>query len=355
MNSRRQFLKNAALAAGSAMMGGAMMRASEGADPFAGMPVTGKDSLVLPKGNGIKITGTFLDEISWDIPHNNWGEKEWDTDFRYMKKMGIDTVIMIRCGLNKYITYPSKYLTGKGAYMPSVDLVDMFLRLADKHGMKFYFGTYVGWGWIDMPEANRFVIDEVWQRYGHHKSFAGWYIADEINGKDKSKIKETYDVGKQCKDVCGGKLPVFISPYVEGRASITTGSQSVSKEDEAMALEHERNWNEVFDGIHTVVDACAFQDGTLPPEMLDAYFEINRNLGRKYGMECWTNVESFDRDMPIHFLPVKWEKMRMKLEAAKRAGYDKAITFEFSHFMSPQSAYRAAGNLYNRYMEYFDV
>ena len=44
-----------------------------------------------------------------------------------------------------------------------------------------------------------------------------------------------------------------------------------------------------------------------------------------------------------------------KLEAAKRCGYDKAITFEFSHFMSPQSAYLQAGHLYDRYKEYFGL
>ena len=36
-------------------------------------------------------------------------------------------------------------------------------------------------------------------------------------------------------------------------------------------------------------------------------------------------------------------------------GYDKAITFEFPHFLSPQSVYGAAGNLYNRYKEYFNI
>ena len=51
------------------------------------------------------------------------------------------------------------------------------------------------------------------------------------------------------------------------------------------------------------------------------------------------------RDIPV-------EKLKLKLEAAKRAGYDKAITFEFSHFMSPQSAYIQAHHLYNRYLEY---
>ena len=46
----------------------------------------------------MRIKGTFLDEISHDIPHQNWGEAEWDRDFGYMREAGIDTVILIRCG-----------------------------------------------------------------------------------------------------------------------------------------------------------------------------------------------------------------------------------------------------------------
>lgn len=116
-----------------------------------------------------------------------------------------------------------------------------------------------------------------------------------------------------------------------------------------------KEWGEIFDGIRGVVDACAFQDGHIDYDELDAFFEANKRLADKYGLECWTNAESFDRDMPIKFLPIKFDKLRMKLEAAKRAGYKKAITFEFSHFMSPQSAYLQAGHLYNRYKEYFNI
>lgn len=82
--------------------------------------------LLAVNNNALRITGTFLDEISHDIPHQNWGEKEWDADFRYMKAIGIDTVIMIRCGYRKFITYPSAYLVGKGCYAPSVDLATCF-------------------------------------------------------------------------------------------------------------------------------------------------------------------------------------------------------------------------------------
>ena len=72
------------------------------AGAFASVPrFANAAGLIVPKAKGLKITGTFLDEISHDIPHQNWGEKEWDADFAKMKAIGIDTVIMIRCGHRK--------------------------------------------------------------------------------------------------------------------------------------------------------------------------------------------------------------------------------------------------------------
>ncbi|MDV7393460.1 DUF4434 domain-containing protein, partial [Arthrospira platensis SPKY1] len=131
----------------------------------------------------MKITGTFIDEISHDIPHQNWGEAEWDRDFAHMKAIGIDTVILIRSGYRRFLTYPSPYLLQQGCFEPPVDLVALFLRLAEKHGLRFYFGLYDSgryWDTGDMQHeinANRYVIDEVWQRYGQSPAFAGWYLS----------------------------------------------------------------------------------------------------------------------------------------------------------------------------------
>ena len=103
------------------------------------------------------------------------------------------------------------------------------------------------------------------------------------------------------------------------------------------------------------MDILAFQDGQVDYHELYDYLTVNKALADKYGMECWTNLESVDRDMPIRFLPIKWEKLRLKLRMAEEAGIDQAITFEFSHFMSPQSAYLQAGHLYDRYLEYLNT
>ena len=84
----------------------------------------------------IPVRATFLDEVSWDIPHQNWGVREWDADFRAMKNMGINTVVLIRAGLGRWIAAPFEcLLESEEVYYPPVDLVEMFLTLADKYGM----------------------------------------------------------------------------------------------------------------------------------------------------------------------------------------------------------------------------
>jgi hypothetical protein len=306
----------------------------------------------------MKITGTFIDEISHDIPHQNWGPQEWEKDFQFMKAAGIDTVIVIRCGYRKFLTYPSEYLINHHhCYQPPIDLIQLYLKLADQYGMSLYFGLYDSGAYWDTGnlqseiDINFYVIDEVWRKYGHFKSFKGWYLSTEISRKTKGAIEAFNNLGKMCKEV-SENLPVFISPWIDGKKAVLAASANLSKEDAISIKQHEIEWDEIFYGIHKNIDAVAFQDGHIDYHELESFFSVNKKMADKYGIACWTNAESFDRDMPIKFLPIKFEKLKLKLEAAAKVGYDKAITFEFSHFMSPQSSYIQAHHLYNRYLEY---
>ena len=308
---------------------------------------------------GIRLTATFLDEISDDIPHQNWGVEEWDRDFAAMKETGIDTVVMIRCGARKFIAYPSKILMEEeGCHEPPVDLVDMFLSLAEKYGMRYFFGTYTrrknGENTAEEIERSwdqeRRLIDEAWERYGHRKAFAGWYLAKEILYREPAVIAEFRRYGEHCKKI-SGNLPILISPAMWGRKA---WDQNDPNARDLNFRAHEQMWDEIMSEIAGLVDIIAFQDGHVTYEELPEALRINKRLADKYGIELWTNTESFDRDMPIRFLPIKWEKMRLKLLAAEQAGIEHAMTFEFSHFMSPNSCYLAAGNLRRRYLEWLD-
>lgn len=89
-HNRRDFIKQVS-ATGAVLATGAFVSCAEKASAScsgAGTEENIQSKLIIPKAQGLKISGTFLDEISHDIPHQNWGEKEWDRDFAYMKAIG---------------------------------------------------------------------------------------------------------------------------------------------------------------------------------------------------------------------------------------------------------------------------
>jgi len=292
------------------------------------------------------ITGTFLDEITHDIPAQNWSAKDWSADFDAMKAIGIDTVILIRAGYRKQATFNSTVLQkAMGIFPVYTDLVDLFLTEAERCGMDFYFGTYdSGRYWVNghfqqESDINRAFCDEVIEKYGHRNAFKGWYISHEIHSFNDGMMQVYEQLASHLRGLKSG--PILISPYVKGSKQF--GDQATSLE------QHRHEWEQVFARIQGHVDIVAFQDGQVEYDELEEYLNINQTLAKKYGLTTWSNVESFDRDMPWNFPPIKFKNLRFKMEAAQRSGVDKLITFEFSHFMSPHSMYPSAHGLYRQY------
>ncbi len=313
----------------------------------------------------MRITGTFLDEITHDIPALNWDESDWDRDFAAMRKIGIDKVILIRCDHMKYAAYPSEVLRrAEGALTPPTDLVEMFLRLAEKHQLKFYFGTYYsGRDWLgaaydpnyesDLMNA---VCDEFYERYGKHSSaFGGWYLSQEINVAASFNVVKCYkQVGKHCRELAD--VPILISPGINGVKNRREALPYGSRKRLSMTLSEFRDdWEWIYSEISGVVDVAAFQDGHVEIWELPEFLAVNKELADKYGVELWTNAETFDRDIPGWMPPIKWEKLYYKLEAARNAGITNGITFDFSHFLSPNSCYPSAAKLLRNYCRWANI
>ena len=123
-------------------------------------------------------------------------------------------------------------------------------------------------------------------------------------------------------------------------------------ESAATIQKHKDDWSRVFDSIEGLVDIVAFQDGNVDYCDLEAYLSINKELSQKHDITFWSNIENFDRDMLWKFPPISFPKLLYKMQMAEQAGVDKMITFEFSHFMSPNSSFMEARNLYERYKEW---
>ncbi len=294
----------------------------------------------------IKLKGTFLDEISHDIPSQNWTRKDWAKDFDAMKAVGIDTVILIRAGYKQQTVFESSVLSKKmNTYPVYDDLLDLFLEQAERCDMDLYFGLYdSGKYWVNKEyqkeiDINKEYCDEVVEKYGDRKAFKGWYISHEIGRYEKGVLdvyKELSAYLKTIKD-----QPILISPYVHGVKQFAVDAISFEQ--------HTKEWRDIFEHIAGYIDIVAFQDGQVGFDELEDYLAVHKDLADEFGLECWSNVESFDRDMPIKFPPLPFKSLRYKMELAEKAGVDNLITFEFSHFMSPNSMYSSAHGLYKQY------
>ncbi len=293
-----------------------------------------------------RITGTFLDEITHDIPSQNWGHAEWRREFELYSKIGIDTVIVIRAGYRNRCIFPSRSIPD---LLPVYDdLGRQFFDLAEEHGIAVFFGLYDSgdfWmrgAWREEVELNIAFIEEAAARYGDSPAFRGWYICHETSRNERHVVEIFNALGARCKVTLD--RPVLISPFPQGARQFS--GTDVLTLDQSLA-----EWEQIFAETRENLDICAFQDGQIHYQELPRFLEGIGEMGRRHGIEIWSNLESFDRDMPFKFPPADLRNLRFKLEAAAKVA-EKIVTFEFPHFLSPNSCWPAARNLFERYSDY---
>jgi hypothetical protein len=297
------------------------------------------------------ITGTFIDEITCDIPSQNWGKEEWKQEFDSMKEAGIDTVILIRAGYREMWAYKSEVVASYGW----ADLADFLLDQSDRCGIKFFFGCYDSGkidhtcsGWEADWEINKKAIPEIQQRFGSHPAFQGWYLSPETCLATKGSLEIFRRYSDLMKEMSPEK-PVLISPYYPSWAY-------VSDPKETRHSKFIEEWYQILSKSPNI-DIVAFQDGSCnfnnpgyPFSELEDYIKETHALLKDLKITQWNNVECFGRDLPIKFPPIDWRILKKKMEIADPY-VEKQITFEFSHFMSPNSTWPSARNLYKRYKE----
>ena len=293
------------------------------------------------------ITGTFIDEVTYDMPASNWTNEQWAADLDNMKEVGMDTLVIMRSVFYNKCLYPSKVfptLKEEGE-----DFVGFILDEAQKRNMQVYIGLYISnltwnsgdyWGEI---EQNKIFVDEILSMYGKHPAFKGWYIPHET-GSNIYNIKETMGgLAALCKEKSPDKL-VLISPFFRG----------VNLYPEPLdAKRTAREWDNILEFCGKNIDICAFQDGTARLEDYEEYLSEIKKVMDKHQVALWANVETFERDVRSMFFPIPFDVLRCKIKMAQKY-VEKCITFEFSHFLSPQSIFPSAKNLNTLYRNYYE-
>ena len=95
--------------------------------------------------------------------------------------------------------YPSE-LFPERVPITAVDPLEAVMAAADKNGMNVFMSVGL-YAWFDFSkgslEWHKKVAEELWNKYGHHPSFYGWYISEEQDGglgtdQDRKDIVEFF-------------------------------------------------------------------------------------------------------------------------------------------------------------------
>ncbi len=107
--------------------------------------------------------------------------------------------------------YPSQLFSGH-VPIAAIDPVEAVLAQADKDGMNVFMGVGM-YAWFDFTEGSlkwhKKLATELWDKYGHHPSFYGWYVSEEQDGglADAQARKDIVNFFKEFSKFIKAKTP----------------------------------------------------------------------------------------------------------------------------------------------------
>jgi len=294
------------------------------------------------------VTGAF---IQLNNGFTSLGQQWWDAELGAMNDIGMDTLVIQNVGVGSNYYYPSSVPGVNGTV---TDTIEHALLAADALGMGVFLGLQANSGGFNLNQnltQGAATLTELNSRYGSHASLAGWYIPQEISDVtvlNDSPLRDDLvsymgQISQQAHT--NTTLPVMISPFFGQNPNAQTYA----------------NWWDTTGLAGTGIDILALQDGvgthrTTIAESLPV-FQAFQPVLQNHNVAFWANNESFNQThgFPIDGQPFAAEPTDINTFTAQiqstAAHVDKAITFEFSTYMSPQ-ADGAANALYQDYNTY---
>lgn len=285
--------------------------------------------------------GTFL-----QLGRSNlvWSEKQWADELRAMKALGMETIIISAVAHDEYAFYRSSRFP-LWQECGTDDPLSTLLKLAEEEGIQVFVGLY-SWDWQRGGEFDEFakrclaVADEVWQRYGKHKAFVGWYLLSwEIENAphEENIVVQAYRKVIAHLRSLTPKHPILIAPYF----TLAITPQAFGE-----------GWQKLLSVLKP--DIVALQDGVgcernLTPQNIRPYFAALKEACDRHGVRLWSDLEVFD--IPSGWQPAPLDRIFAQYVAVRDL-VERVVIFEFNHYLSPVQGGKA-GELYNQWRQRF--
>ena len=247
----------------------------------------------------------------WNPALAKFTREQWKAKIKEMHDIGMEYLILLAVAYEEKTYYPSS-LQPRHDYVCD-DPLDAVLEAADECGVKFFVSNDF---WSDWRQVEKAMTDEaIWrlrekgmeevaEKYAHHKSFYGWYYPNE-SGLNQNIDEITITYTNRCSQIAKSLTPdalTLIAPY---------GTKFI-KADEHYVRQLER----------LNVDIIAYQDevGVRKTEAGTAgrYYENLYKAHVKAGRaRLWADLEIFGFEGDVYhspLIPAPFERILKQLK-----------------------------------------
>ncbi|WP_455627685.1 DUF4434 domain-containing protein [Parabacteroides chinchillae] len=275
----------------------------------------------------------------WNPILYKYTDEQWRAMIKDIRDLGMEYLVLLSVADDGKTFYPSKLQPRYDLASP--DPLETVLSAADEFGIKFFVSNDY---WGDPRELGKMMtgkeiaalrakgMEEVAEKYSHHKSFYGWYYPNESNlvetmdditiGYVNDNSRLAHELTPNCK--------TMIAPY---------GTRTV-KADDYYAKRLEK----------LDVDIIAYQDevGVQKSKAgeVGKYFEALSKAHNKAGRaKIWADLEIFDFEGPVYTspaIPSTFDRLLVQMEDVSPF-VEKILIYQYSGFMSKPGSIATLG------------
>ncbi len=248
----------------------------------------------------------------WNPTLEKFTAEQWEAKVKEIADAGLRYLVLLDVAIYDKSFYPTSLLPKHE--MGCEDPLEVVLTAADKYGIRFFVSNGFFGEWrnpamlMKDPEVNKLrvkAMNEIAEKYGHHKSFYGWYYPNEtgISGHyDDFFINYVNQSSKEAARLMP-KAKTLIAPY---------GTRNVAFDDQYVRQLEQLD-----------VDFIAYQDeiGVEKTRVEESagFFENLYKLHKKAAKSrLWADVEVFRFEGKVYhsaLLPAPAERVIQQLEA----------------------------------------
>lgn len=283
--------------------------------------------------------------------------ERWVDELQMLKDIGIREIILqsIVDTKNKYAVYPTEI---SGYSFSEKDMVLFALDAAKSVGMKVRVGLGENddwWerGWHDFnwlseeAEISKKIINEIFDIYGDHNAFGGWYIPYEFSEFFSTTKSQQIQLNLFYKSLANEiksknrNLTIMIAPFYNSN-KYKIGCLEV--------------WSKTMGGVlmNTGIDIVSLQDslgaGFNTINDIGTLFYYARQATDSLGMTLYADTETF-MDAGNGDVPVVQEEILKRMSEVKPY-VDGFVAFSINHFQNKNELSQRSN--YQDYLEYYN-